>query len=80
MNTLDHDEAVSEILAAAFAEDDAEGSHFDKIGFFQFCPEEAPAAIEEAWKIYEREIWGTKPCAVCGRISPIGDCCTKLGN
>lgn len=26
------------------------------------------------------EVWqADKPCAVCGRISPIGDCCTKLG-
>ncbi len=44
---------ISEIVREALLEDEREGSRFDAEGFSNFCPEEAPADVHEAWLLYD---------------------------
>ena len=44
---------VAAILESAFDEDDSTGGRFDAIGFDQFCPEDEPQHIREAWLDYD---------------------------
>lgn len=48
---------IAAILESAFAEDDAEGGRFDAIGFEQFCPEDKPEDIAEAYDLYREYRW-----------------------
>ncbi len=60
---LTHEERVAEIVRLAHA-DDAEvgdGAHFDREGWSTFTLEDwkvDPDAVQEAWSIYENEVWG----------------------
>ncbi len=49
---MSDEDVVFAILQAALDQDRADGGRFDAIGFDQFCPEEKPKHVREAWKLY----------------------------
>lgn len=52
---------VAELVKEAREEDAREGSKFDAAGFANFFPEENktdPEAVEQAWRVYENEVYG----------------------
>lgn len=55
-----------EIVQEALAEDAREKSHFDATGFDNFCPEEQPETVREAWSIYDQIVFGRVDRAVFG--------------
>jgi hypothetical protein len=56
---FERQEIIAELVREARAEDDREGSHFDRDGWGNFFLEDRrrePGIVEDAWRIYEREI------------------------
>jgi hypothetical protein len=61
---LERDELISELVREGYAEDEREGSRFDRDGWFNFFPEDLkrdPEAVEAAWRIYEHEVYSQPP-------------------
>jgi hypothetical protein len=57
---MERDEYIAELVREANAEDDREGSRFDRDGWGNFFIEDwkrDPEAVEAAWKIYEYEVY-----------------------